>query len=173
MSSALDAWVHLTTEIPEGGLTRERAASEAERRAIASVLGLPDVGRLAATYRISAITGGGWRLKGHLSADITQNCVVTLEPVAQMVEDDFDVEFWREAAPEDGGEDQSVLVGPDVERFDGEKIDAGRIVFETLSAALDPYPRKAGVEFDWADKAAANPEKTSPFAVLSRLKDRK
>ena len=33
-------------------------------------------------------------------------------------------------------------------------IPVGRIVFETISAGLDPYPRKPGAEFTWADKAS-------------------
>jgi hypothetical protein len=50
-------------------------------------------------------------------------------------------------------------------------IPVGRIVFESLSASLDPYPRSEGAEFTWQDpksESAAN-----PFAALSKLKDDK
>ena len=67
----------------------------------------------------------------------------------------------------------SVLVGPDVDILERGVIPVGRIVFETLSASLDPYPRRPGAEFTWQDQHQVEPEETSPFAVLSQLKDKK
>jgi len=97
---------------------------------------------------------------------------LSLEPLPAKLDETFDTEFWRDAPLDEGGEDKSVLSGPDVEPLAGDEIPVGRIVFETLSAALDPYPRKEGAAFEWEDAAAKDPAKTSPFAVLSRLKDK-
>ena len=164
--------MHATTDIPANGLHRERAASETERAEIAKALGLRSLDRLVADYAISSIAGGGWRLKGAVDAKLVQSCVVSLEPIDQTISETFDVEFWRTGETDTGGEDQSVLQGPDVEPLEGDRIEAGRVVFETLSAAIDPYPRKHGATFDWSDKAAEDKAKTSPFAVLSKLKDK-
>ncbi len=172
VANPLAVWSHETTDIPAGGLHRERAASEAERADIAKALGLVSLDRLAATYDIRSITGGGWRLQGRIDANVVQSCVVTLEPIAGTVGESFNVEFWRADETGPGGDDQSVLHGPDVEPLHGDTIVAGRIVFETLSGAIDPYPRKDGATFDWNDKAAEDNAKTSPFSVLSRLKDK-
>jgi uncharacterized metal-binding protein YceD (DUF177 family) len=168
----LHAWVHATTEIPAGGLTRERAANEEDRARIAKALAIPAVEQLSTRYRITSIPSGGWRLAGELSARVVQACVVTLEPVPLDIKTTFDVEFWRDAGEPEGGEDKSVLEGPDVEPLDGDEIATGRIVFETLSGALDPYPRKAGAAFEWQDKVAADTQKTNPFSVLAKLKDK-
>jgi hypothetical protein len=43
------------------------------------------------------------------------------------------------------------------------------VVFETLAAGLDPYPRLPETAFDWHDPLAAS-SPANPFAVLSKLK---
>ena len=170
--SPLAAWGHATADIPASGVHRARQASEEERAAISKALGLKALDTLAADYRITSVPGGGWRLKGTLSADLVQSCVVTLEPVPAAVSETFDVEFWRDLGEPEGGEDKSVLEGPDVESLTGDTLDVGRIVFEAFSAAIDPYPRAPGAALDWRDPKAKNPQKSNPFSVLGRLKDK-
>ena len=52
------------------------------------------------------------------------------------------------------------------------EIDVGRVVFETLSAALDPYPRKNGASLEWQDPESAEGVGASgPFGALKKLKD--
>ncbi|MCU0732800.1 MAG: hypothetical protein MUE84_14595, partial [Hyphomonas sp.] len=140
-SNPLHGWSHLTADVPAQGLEYKRAANAQERAGIAKELGLVALEGLETAYRITAISGGGWRLAGSLSADLVQSCVITLEPVAAHIEETFKVEFWRDLDEPEGGEDKSVLEGADIEPLDGDAIPAGRIVFESLSAALDPYPR--------------------------------
>ena len=168
----LATWDVATTDVPNGGLKRERDATSEERTKIAALLGLVSLDALSASYRISAITGGGWKLSGAISANAVQSCVVTGEPVADSLSDEFKVEFWRELEEPEGGEDKSVLEGADVEPLEGDTIAVGRIVFETLSAALNPYPRKEGAAFEWQDKNAAEGQKANPFSVLGKLKDK-
>lgn len=171
MTDHLD-WTHKIVDIPAGGLRREREATESEREAVARALGLLGLHSLAARYRIEAVAGGAYRLAGNVKGDVEQACVVTLEPVSSKVDASFDVEFWPELEPADSDEDATVLEGPDVERFEHGLIPVGRIVFETLSASLDPYPRREDAEFRWQDPRAEGPEKTGPFASLSKLKDK-
>ena len=166
----LSSWTDATTDIPDRGLSRERAASESERGEIASALQLLAVEKLVANYRISSISGGAWRLAGELSADVVQPCIVSLEPVPAHLEEKFDVEFWQDARADESGGDLSVLQGPDIEPLKGSEIAVGRIVFETLAAALDPYPRKSDAAFNWTEPAEQDAKKTSPFAVLAKLK---
>ena len=168
----LQAWVHGTADIPAGGLSRTRTASETERAAIVKALGLTALDKLDVRYRIVSLPGGGWRLSGDLTTDVVQACVVTLEPVASHLSETFNVEFWRDAGEPEGGEDKSVLSGPDVEALPSDEIPAGRIVFEALSAGLDPYPRSSSAAFDWQDPETASPEKISPFSILAKLKDK-
>lgn len=172
MIEPLNDWIHNVTDIPSGGLDREREATEKDRAAIADALHLLKLARLVTRYRIKSALGGGYRLSGKVLADVEQACVVTLDPVAAKVEAPFDVEFRPEVKTADNDEDASVLSGPDVDVLERGTIPVGRIVFETVSASLDPYPRRSDAEFNWRDPHASEPEKTSPFAALSKLRDK-
>jgi uncharacterized metal-binding protein YceD (DUF177 family) len=164
------AWSHETTEIPERGLKRARSATEAERVALAKALDLVACEALDANYQIVPTTSGHWEVTGGLDAAVTQACVISLEPVAARVAETFSVEFRRDAGLETPDAEREVLSGSDIELLDGDRIDIGRIVYETLSAGLDPYPRKAGAEFDWADPKAGAADSANPFVVLKKLK---
>lgn len=172
-SNPLEGWSHATVDIPAQGLSYTRSASPQERAAIVEALELAALDRLEATYRINSISGGGWRLAGKMTAAVTQPCVITLEPVPSDFAEAFNVEFWRDLDVPEGGEDKSVLEGADVEHLEGDAIPAGRIVFESLSAALDPYPRKEGATLDWNDPKVAEAEKANPFSILAKLKDQR
>jgi hypothetical protein len=165
-------WAHNIVDIPAKGLACTREATAGERQAITSALGLLALNKLAADYRIRSVAGGAYRLSGKLRAEATQACVVSLEPVDARIESDFDVEVRPDLPEALSDEDLSVLSGPDLERLERGVVPVGRIVFETLSSALDPYPRREDAEFNWRDPHAEEPGKASPFAVLSKLKDR-
>jgi len=171
-SNPLAHWSHATTELPGEGLSRERPATAEEKIAIATALDILGVEHFTASYDLKSLAGGGYRLIGTISAGVSQACVVTLDPVSQVIEESFDSEFWRSLEAGDGGEEKGILNGPTLERLEGDDIPVGRIVFETLSSALDPYPRKAGAAFDWQDEREANTGNAGPFAVLSKLKDK-
>lgn len=161
-------WSHGTTEIPERGLKRSLAATEEERAALANALDILSCDALEATYQIMPVTGGSYRLEGDLDAAVKQACIVSLEPVARRVAESFSVEFRREVADDSSAGDVEVLAAAEVEPIEDDRIDVGRIVYETLSAGLDPYPRRDDAEFQWTDpKASAD----NPFAMLKKLKD--
>lgn len=170
MTNVLD-WTEKTTEIPAGGLSRTRTATNDETKAVARTLNILNVSALSVQYRIVSISGAAYRLSGALNADVEQACVVSLEPVAGKVDAAFDVEFWPDLSNEESDEEAGVLDGSDVEPLEHGTIPVGRIAFETLSASLDPYPRREGAEFTWQDKAdeTAAP---NPFAALAKLKDK-
>ncbi len=64
----------------------------------------------------------------------------------------------------------------------GGRIDIGELVAQNLSLALEPYPRKEGVEFtpiledvgpdtlSLTEDTPPEPPRQNPFAALSRLK---
>lgn len=173
MTSPLD-WTLATTEIGERGRTGTRAATAAERAALAAALELLACDEFVTRYDIRALGGGRFRLEGGFEAKLTQACVVSLDPIAARLDERFVVELVPEGDfPETSGgeEEQSVLEGEDLEPIRHGTIPLGRIFFEQLSAAIDPYPRKPGAEFDWQDpRAAAEKEKGGPFAALAKLK---
>jgi uncharacterized metal-binding protein YceD (DUF177 family) len=170
MSEPLD-WAHGLAEIGENGLERERRASEAERAALAHALDITAVTDLRASYVIQPLGRGRYRLAGEIEAGVIQSCVVTLEPVPGRIAERFEAEFMPApelARAEGHHEEMEALAAADLEPIVHDRIEVGRIVYEHVAAALDPYPRKAGASLEQAVPEAG--ERESPFAVLSKLK---
>ena len=166
-------WSHRTTEIPEPGLHVTQIATPAERAAIAEALDIVSCDGLEADYVVRALGEGRYRLKGSLTAQITQECVVTLEPVPEKVVEEIDVAFWPlDSLPHAGEEEMEVSCVPEVEAIEHGQIAAGRVLLEILLASLDPYPRKPGARFEWEDAATEEAAGgTGPFAGLKKLKN--
>ena len=153
-------------------------ADAGERAALAKRFDLAAIGRLEANYALRR-EAASIRATGHLSAEVTQSCVVTGDPVPARVEEDFDLRF----VPDPGeGQDEVELSEDecDIVFYTGGAIDLGEAAAETLALALDPFPRspaatealkRAGVlsEED-ADKAGEEP--ANPFGALAALKDK-
>ena len=172
MNEALD-WSYRTAEIPEAGLHQTRAATEAERGKVAAGLAVVSCERIEAEFTVRATGKGHYRLAGKVAARLTQRCVVTLDPVTQTAEGTFDVEFCPPAELPQGGEDEvEALSAAEIEPIEHGRIDVGRIIYETLSAAVDPYPRKAGAEFATDEAGGSLAGESGPFAALKKLKDR-
>lgn len=173
--TALRDWTHLVTDIPERGLSRSRTATEEERIELARELDIPSCERLRVTYEVKPRRAAGhFAFTGTLEAEVTQACVVTLDPVPASLSEAFAIELGPpaaldEEAPGTGEAERIVSSVPDIEPIEDGRIDVGTIIFGILSAALPQYPRKSGAEFDWVDpKADADP--ASPFAALAKLK---
>ena len=170
-------WEHATHDVPQSGLSRQREAAPDELARIASALDLVACGSLTTAYTITPSLGGRFRLSGRLHAEIGQACVVTLEPVASVIDEGFDVTFWPEEdipAPR-GGEIELDDEEAEPEAIVAGQIDVGRVVFECLAAGIDPFPRKPDATLDQsssqpADNGPGKPD--SPFAVLANLKAR-
>ena len=169
-------WTHATTEIPEKGLPVERAATPEELEKIRTALDILACDSLATRYRLRAIPGNGFRLEGSFAARVTQACVVSLEPVQSHVDGQLLVEFRPESvAARTPSDDDTIdpFDAVETEPIVNGVLDAGRVIFEELASQLDPYPRAAGINFDWKDPLDS-PDGTSnasgPFASLASLK---
>jgi hypothetical protein len=154
---------------PRDGETLAIEANSSEREALAAFLKLPSIERLSATLTVKRAARGGARVIGRVQGELTQTCVVTLEPFPSAVEEEIDVRF----APRDDEIDrrrpleapQTVSMADDDEPdpiIDG-KIDLGALAAEFFALGLDPYPRRPGAEFE--PPVDSEPEAT-PFAVL-------
>jgi len=120
---------------------------------------------------------GGVALSGHLVADIVQRCVISGEEMQGRIDTDMDVVFMpQEAAimadtPLEGAENAFDIEQDDkIEIINGNIIDIGAVAEEFFELALDPYPRKEGVEFSPKLEVQAQDAPISPFAVLAKLK---
>src|ERR1700741_4083164 len=87
-------WDRAVHDIPERGITERREASTEERERVARALDLVACPALSAHYTITPAPDGRYRLHGTLHAEVSQACVVTLEPVDSVIEEAFDATFW-------------------------------------------------------------------------------
>lgn len=162
--------------VGESAVVESVVADAAERAAIVADFGLFGLDRLEAALTIRPWQRIGVKLEGRLIADAVQACVVTLEPVREVIDQPFTLTFMPPragmAAPRTVGEAEVIVAvdeddPPDL--LEGNVIDLGAIVAEQLALALDPYPRAPGAdlaaELGMDDEAAP-----SPFAALSTLK---
>jgi uncharacterized metal-binding protein YceD (DUF177 family) len=157
------------------GASGEIVATATETAAIVGLLDLVRLEGLNFHYRFDLGAAGRVRLTGRLKADLTQTCVVSLEPVDTQIDVPVEIEFWPErllATPEAGEEPASVTALDWPEPIVGGRIDLGVVVYETLATALDPYPKREGVSFDWSqgEPKEAQEAKSGPFAALAALK---
>lgn len=126
--------------VPRGGKALSLTPDAAERKAIAARLGAPEVKALEGALNITA-TSTTIDLRGRLTAQLTRQCVASLEPMEETVEDDFHLDFVRHAAAvADDADLEDWLAAPEV--HEGKTLDVGEILVQQLSLAMAPFPRK-------------------------------
>jgi uncharacterized metal-binding protein YceD (DUF177 family) len=162
-----------------GAIRIDVAADPKECAALAERFGLQSIETLSASGHVRQRPGQRWHLSATLQARVVQTCVVTLEAVAQGVEDRIVLDF---AAAQPKDEPDLDLSAEDAEPLpeDG-RIDVGEIVAQHLYLALDPFPRAPGAAWPAGaaeaaqDSPAAPPgregpaeeRRPSPFAALA------
>lgn len=147
-------------------------ATPAERARLCALFGVSGIAAVSCQYTIEALKSHRYRLTGTLSADVTQACVATAEPVNSHIEEAFSVEFWPEpqiASAEPAALEPDLDDDPPEAIVDG-KIDVAAFAAEVLASALDPYPRKTDAEFVWQDPKLDPSQPSGPFAQLAKLK---
>lgn len=158
-------------EVPRTGKPFAVATSEAERAAVADLLGLPAIAALSASLDVEPFGADGLSVSGEVHAHVTEICVVTSEPFDSDIVAPVEVRFSPDGVDWDAAVDLEDLIDPDAEdppdRLKDGRIDLGAIVTEFLALALDPYPRKPGVAFEPGEPDPGD----NPFAALEGLKD--
>ena len=161
---------HLKLDSIRDGERIDLVADEAERQAIARRLDLDALERLEA-HAVVSRTGQIVRAQGRLLATLQQSCVVTNDPVANHVDEPFDLMFTPE--PESSGPDEEVELGEsdcDVVFYEDGAIDLGSAIADTLALAIDPYPRSAGADAALKEAGVMSEAEASPFAALAKLR---
>ncbi|MBL8628429.1 MAG: DUF177 domain-containing protein [Rhodospirillaceae bacterium] len=160
-------------QLPAKGRVYDLTADEAERAAVAARLGLVGLPRLQAKITLTPAPNGIITIAGTLDADVVQQCVVSLAPVAATIAEEFTLGFTRAALDDDAAAE--LEISPDDDPPDvlaGDEIDLAELVVEQLALVLDPYPRAPGAVFQNPIKGEPEAGKAtiSPFAVLAKLK---
>lgn len=159
--------------LPDRGLDVVLQADAQTCAALAAANDLPAVARFRADLHVARRGRSGAQVTGTIEAEVTQICVVTLEPFQAEVTAPIDVDYEAEETASRSSVAEAVTLGdrdpPDL-MVDG-RIDVGSLATEYLTLSLDPHPRKPGVTFDDVAQPP-EPRDPSPFAVLGRLKDK-
>jgi hypothetical protein len=151
----------------------ELVADAHTRAAVAKAAGLPALPRLEATFDLARSGRNGMRVLGRVSATVSQTCVVTLEQVENLVEEDIDLLFQPAPAHAPVAEghvnEMEVPAEDEPETMTGGMVDLGALAIEFLILGLDPYPRKPGAVFE---PPPSGEDGAHPFAALAALRKR-
>ncbi|MCD8496850.1 MAG: DUF177 domain-containing protein [Alphaproteobacteria bacterium] len=187
----LPEWSYLVEEDRAGtDVTDLKLSPSAEEvEALCKRLNLLSLDNMRAHITLERQSGGMVvHVKGRFTADITQACVVSLEPVASHLDEKF--EGWF------ANSEQAVMLNKarrDRQNADGEApmleekddpepivnghIDLGELITQYLSLAIDPYPHAPGMGSGDEDDAVvygdSNPGadiRRNPFAALKNWK---
>lgn len=143
-----------------------------QREALSIRFGVRSIESLTGDFIVErAGSGGRIHVLGKVSATLTQDCIVSGEPVVAEIEENIDERF----APgvELAEEVEFTLEDEDPpEPIDDNGIDLGEIAAQYLGVAIDPYPRlpdaeipsEYQVEVEEAEESGQN-----PFRVLTNL----
>ncbi|MBI1619195.1 YceD family protein [Aquamicrobium zhengzhouense] len=137
------------SRLPKNGLEIIVEADAEQREALADEHDLRSVETFKAVLNVTAWRKGGVKVAGRVKAVIVQDCVVTLEPVEQVVDEEVSGLFLPEgsklAVPTRSIEGEILLdaEGEDSpELFSGDFVDVGQLAEEFFAMGIDPYPRR-------------------------------
>jgi hypothetical protein len=158
-------------EVPASGRRFELEADAPTRAAIAKSAGLRALPRLKATFDVSRHGQEGLHVVGRVHATVGQECVVSLDPIDNEVEETVDLIFVAGATPDagDAPSRETLEIGevePPEPLLD-DTVDLGAIATEFLLLGIEPYPRKPDAVFQ---APAIGDESEHPFAVLAALR---
>ncbi len=164
------------------GTALEIAASDSERAALVKRFGFLGLPAFSARVTVDRRPGGQVVVEGRLRGRIVQACILTLDPVAQDLDETFRIVFKQDLAEERDPESGEALVSAQTdapEPLPGSLLDVGEIVAEQLSLAADPYPRKPGVKLEDVlpkprkeGRHGRHEPRRHPFAGLAALRDK-
>jgi len=170
MKSAPFSVMYDFSDLSNSGDEISIAASEEQRARLAEWAGLNSVEKFEAQVNLIRRSATRFAYEAALSANVTQSCVVTLEPVHSQVALDVSRALHLTKTSRGGQpavDELSSTADEGPEEIQSSHFDLACPLLEEFSLAIDPYPRAPGVVFEPPqDKDASE----SPFAALKPLK---
>ena len=164
------------------GAALDIVASETECAALSRRFGFLALSGFATRVTVDLCIGNQIVVEGRLRGKIVQACVLSLEPVTQILDDAFRIVFKKDLAEEFDPESGEAVLSAQAdapEPLVGNMLDVGEIVAEQLALIADPYPRRTGVKLeDVLPKSKGSPrrggpgQQRHPFAGLAALRDK-
>lgn len=146
-------------------------ANAAERAALARRFDIVAIDRLTGEVGLSRAAGGVAAL-GVLHAAVVQSCVASGEPVRARIDEPFALKFIAAGTGETDEEMELSLEDCDTIEHDGQAVDIGEALAQTLALALDPFPRAAGAEAVLRQAGVISEEEAGPFGALAGMRER-
>ena len=162
----------LTLDRIRDGDRLDLVADAEERAAVAERLGLMSLDRLDA-HAILRRDGTTVHCSGRVKATLEQRCVASGDPIPVRVDEAFDLRFVPELKTA-GGDEEFELGADELDTLfhDGQAIDLGAAIADSLALGLDPYPRSPNAEHALRQAGVISEEEAGPFAALAALKQK-
>lgn len=167
------------SRLPPKGVTVTIDADAVERAALADQHGLLSVECFVAEILARPWKGEGVSVRGKVEADVTQACIVTLDPLVAHVDEEISAIYLPEGSrlARSEHENGEIVVEADSEDlpelFAGDSIDLGALAEEFFALALDPYPRKEGIALELPKEAGTDEENRGPlYEGLRKLREK-
>ena len=157
-------------EIGAGASTVRLSADLKAREGLVSRFQLVALDNLEAEVAVSR-DPKGVLAKGRIRATLSQYCVATGEPVPALLDEPMVIRFITE--PIVGADTEIELQADDCDTmfFDGQGIDLGEAVAQSLGLALDPYPRTADAYDRLKAIGVKAEDEVEPLGALAGLRD--
>lgn len=162
--------------LPKTGAEISIRADEEQRIELAREHDLESVERFVADLTVQGWKADGVIVKGRVRADFTQLCVVTLEPIAQKINEEISTVFIPETSRLARlGDEHEIVLDPDAddlpESFTGDSVDLGALAEEFFALGIEPYPRKEGVMLNEGSEEQEVAEGSGPlYEELKKLR---
>lgn len=156
-----------------GGAPRtvEIEADDVERVALARRFDLIALDALRAKATVTAIAGGV-EARGIVKASVIQACVVSGDPVSATIDEPFALRFIADLPVDAADEEEGMELSDadcDVVPLEDGSIDLGEAAAQTLSLALDPFPRSPAKQAREDERKWVVGDDAGPFAGLKGL----
>lgn len=144
-------------------------ANASERAALAKRFALIAIDALAATLtmrrEMSSIV-----VEGRLTAAVRQACIVTDAPVEAELDEPLALRFVDEG---EATQEEIELTSSDLDLIplEGDAIDLGEAVAETMALALDPFPRAPGAADALRAAGVLSEDEVRPTNAFAALKE--
>ena len=146
------------------------SADEAARHALMARFDLAALDNLEAEISLKHETDAVIAT-GRFTASLAQFCIATHDPVPAKLDEAIHIQFIVE--PTSNGEVELELAPEDCDTMfhDGQTIDLGEAVAQSMGLALNPYPRSPEAEKILKAAGVKSEEDVAPAGALAGLKD--
>lgn len=149
--------------------TVEVEAEATERAALSRRFGLASLDALAGSATLTK-TAAGIRTTGHIKASVVQICVATGDPAPIEIDTGFDLLFVADEALPAAEEVELSAEDLDVIEHDGQSVDLGEALAQTLALVLPPFPRSPGAAEKLRAAGVITEDEAGAFGALAGLK---